>query len=77
MKKSIKIGSQFSGVGAFDMALKRLNIDFENIYQAEWDKYARQTYLLNNEAPTWYVQDVYDTPIDDIPQLDIAMFSPP
>lgn len=73
----IKIGSQFSGVGAFDMALKRLNIDFENVYQAEWDKYARQTYLLNNEAPKWYVQDVYDTPIEDIPQLDIAMFSPP
>ena len=73
----IKIGSQFSGVGAFDMALKRLNIDFENVYQAEWDKYARQTYLLNNEAPTWYVHDVYDTPIDKIPQLDIAMFSPP
>jgi DNA (cytosine-5)-methyltransferase 1 len=72
-----KVGSQFSGVGAFDMALKRLNIDFENVYQAEWDKYARQTYLLNNEAPMWYVYDVYDTPIDDIPQLDIAMFSPP
>jgi len=77
MKKLIKVGSQFSGVGAFDMALKRLNIDFENVYQAEWDKYARQTYLLNNEAPTWYVHDVYDTPVNDIPQLDIAMFSPP
>lgn len=74
---SIKIGGQFSGVGSFDMALKRLDIDFENVYQAEWDKYARQTYLLNNEAPKWYVEDVYDTPIQDIPQLDIAMFSPP
>jgi DNA (cytosine-5)-methyltransferase 1 len=77
----IKIGSQFSGVGAFDTALKRLNINFENVYQAEWDKYARKTYLANNEEPEYYVEDVNNTPISEITEkhgsLDIVMFSPP
>lgn len=81
MKKSIKIGGQFSGIGAFDQALKRLNINYENIYQADWDKFARQTYLHNYEKPEYYIKDVNDTPIDEITDkygsLDIAMFSPP
>lgn len=81
MKKSIKIGGQFSGVGAFDQALLRLNIKYDNIYQAEWDKYARQTYLNNYEEPIYYVKDVNETPINEITKkygsLDIIMFSPP
>ncbi len=81
MKKSIKVGGQFSGVGAFDQALISLGIEFENIYQAEWDKYARQTYLHNYDEPKYYVKDVYDTPVTEITEkhgsLDIAMFSPP
>jgi DNA (cytosine-5)-methyltransferase 1 len=77
MKESIKVGSQFSGVGAFEQALDRLNIEYDNVYAADWDKYARQTYLLNYKEPKFYVKDVYDTPMDEIPQLDIAMFSPP
>lgn len=81
MKKSIKVGSQFSGVGAFEQSLLRLGINFKNIYAADWDKYARQTYLLNFEEPEYYVKDVHDTPIEEINKkhgsLDIAMFSPP
>lgn len=81
MKKLIKVGSQFSGVGAFEQSLIRLGIDFKNIYAADWDKYARQTYLLNFEEPEYYVKDVHDTPIKEITEkhgsLDIAMFSPP
>ena len=79
--KKIKIGGQFSGVGAFDQALIRLGVDYENVYQADWDKYARQTYLHNYEEPEYYVKDVYDTPTHEITEkhgsLDIMMFSPP
>jgi DNA (cytosine-5)-methyltransferase 1 len=79
--KKYKIGGQFSGVGAFDQALIRLGIDFENVYQADWDKYARETYLHNYEAPEYYIKDVYDTPVQEITDrhgsLDIMMFSPP
>jgi DNA (cytosine-5)-methyltransferase 1 len=81
MNAKQKIGGQFSGVGAFDQALMRLGIDFENVYQADWDKYARETYLHNYKAPEYYIKDVYDTPIQEITNkhgsLDIMMFSPP
>lgn len=77
----IKVGSQFSGVGAFEQSLKRLGIEYDNIYAADIDKYARQTYLLNFEEPKYYIKDVHDTPIKEITEkhgsLDIAMFSPP
>ena len=53
----IKVGSQFSGVGAFEQSLIRLGIEFKNIYAADWDRYARQTYLLNFEEPEYYVKD--------------------
>jgi len=79
--RKYKIGGQFSGVGAFDQALMRLGIDFENVYQAYWDKYARETYLHNYKAPEYYIKDVYDTPVQEITDkhgsLDIMMFSPP
>jgi DNA (cytosine-5)-methyltransferase 1 len=79
--KKIRVGGQFSGVGAFDQALNRLGIKYENVYQAEWDKYARLTYLHNYEKPTYYVEDVNDTPTDEITEkygsLDLMMFSPP
>ena len=41
MRKLIKVGSQFSGVGAFEQSLQRLGIEYENIYAADLDKYAR------------------------------------
>lgn len=79
--KKFKVGGQFSGVGAFDEALKRLECQFENVYQAEWDKFARMTYLQNHTEPEYYVQDVYDTPTKEITNkhgsIDIMMFSPP
>jgi DNA (cytosine-5)-methyltransferase 1 len=79
--KPLKIAGQFSGVGAFDHAFKRLNLPYLNVYQAEWDKHARQTYLLNNESPEYYVEDVYDTPIEEITEkhgsMDVFMSSTP
>ena len=44
MRKSIKIGSQFSGVGAFEQSLIRLGIDFKVVGIAEIDKYAIKSY---------------------------------
>lgn len=43
----IKVGTDFSGVGAFDQALIRLGIDYETSFACDMDKYARNTYLLN------------------------------
>jgi len=77
----IKVGSDFSGVGAFNQALLRLGIEYDEVFACDMDKYARQTFELNYGKPKYYVKDVYDTPVDEITNkygsLDLAMFSPP
>lgn len=72
----IKVGSDFSGVGAFDQALIRLGIDYENVFSCDMDKYARDTYVLNYGEPKYYPKNVYER---EIPKesLDIYMTSPP
>ena len=72
----IKVGSDFSGVGAFNQALNRLGIDYEEVYACDMDKYARQTYIHNYGEPKYYPLDVYDRQIP-IESLDIYMTSPP
>ena len=76
MKKIIKTGSDFSGVGAFDQALERLGISQDKKFACDMDKYARQTYIYNFGEPDYYPENVYDR---EIPKesLDIYMTSPP
>lgn len=72
----IKVGSDFSGVGAFDQALNRLGIEHKTIFACDKDKFARQTYLANYKEPGYFPTDVYER---EIPKdsLDIYMTSPP
>lgn len=74
--KTIKVGSDFSGVGAFNQALNRLGIDYEEIFACEMDKYARNTFILNYGEPQYYPTDVYER---EIPKqsLDVYVSSPP
>jgi DNA (cytosine-5)-methyltransferase 1 len=79
-KITIKTGSDFSGVGAFDYAIERVaknkGFNHERVYACDWDKYARITYAHNHGEPTYYPEDVYER---EIPKesLDIYMTSPP
>jgi len=72
----IKVGSDFSGVGAFNQALNRLGIEYKEIFACDMDKYARQTFIHNYGEPEYYPTNVYER---DIPKesLDIYMTSPP
>jgi DNA (cytosine-5)-methyltransferase 1 len=72
----IKVGSDFSGVGAFNQALNRLGIEYKEIFACDMDKYARQTFIHNYGQPEYYPTNVYDR---EIPKdsLDIYMTSPP
>ena len=72
----IKIGSDFSGVGAFNQALIRLGIDYDELFACDMDKYARQTFELNFGPINYFPTDVYER---EIPKesLDIFMTSPP
>lgn len=74
--RKIKVGSDFSGVGAFDQALLRLGIEYETIFACDMDKYARTTYINNYGEPQYYPLNVYER---EIPKesLDIYMTSPP
>jgi DNA (cytosine-5)-methyltransferase 1 len=47
MEINIKVGSDFSGVGAFDQALLRLGINYKTIFACDQDKFARTTYAAN------------------------------
>jgi DNA (cytosine-5)-methyltransferase 1 len=76
MKKKIKVGSDFSGVGAFDQALMRLGIDYKTEFACDMDKYARTTYIHNYGEPKYFPQNVYDREIPS-ESLDIYMTSPP
>lgn len=72
----LRVGSDFSGVGAFDQALKRMGVNYEIIFACDMDKYARDTFIHNYGEPKYYPTNVYDR---DIPSesLDIYMTSPP
>lgn len=72
----IKVGSDFSGVGAFDQALIRLGIKYNTVFACDMDKYARLTYINNYGDPVYFPMDVYDREIPAEP-LDIYMTSPP
>lgn len=78
--RKIKIGSDFSGVGAFDYAIQRVaqKKDFttETVYACDWDKYARITYAHNHGEPSYYPKDVYDREIPE-QSLDLYVTSPP
>lgn len=76
MKKQILVGSDFSGVGAFNQALMRLGIEYKELFACDMDKYARQTFIHNYGEPEYYPTNVYER---EIPKesLDIYMTSPP
>jgi DNA (cytosine-5)-methyltransferase 1 len=76
MRNKIKIGSDFSGVGAFNQALIRLGINYEEVFACDMDKYARQTFIHNYGEPKYYPTNVYDREIPE-ESLDIYMTSPP
>jgi DNA (cytosine-5)-methyltransferase 1 len=72
----IKVGSDFSGVGAFNQALNRLGIQYNEIFACDMDKYARQTFVHNYGEPKYYPTNVYEREIPS-ESLDIYMTSPP
>lgn len=72
----LKVGSDFSGVGAFNQALLRLGIKYKEVFACDMDKYARETFIHNYGKPEYYPTNVYER---EIPKdsLDIYMTSPP
>ena len=72
----IKVGSDFSGIGAFKQALLRLGIPHKQVFACDWDAHARKSYSANYGEPDYYPHDVNDRTIPQNP-LDVYMTSPP
>jgi DNA (cytosine-5)-methyltransferase 1 len=72
----LRVGSDFSGVGAFDQALKRMGVNYKTIFACDMDKFARETFIHNYGEPEYYPKNVYDREIPS-ESLDIYMTSPP
>lgn len=58
---TIQIGTMFSGIGAVEYALKRLNLKTEIQFACDIDSFAKQSYFANYEIAesNWY-NDVHD-----------------
>ena len=72
----LRVGADFSGVGAFNQSLMRLGVEFEEVFACDMDKYARDTFIHNYGEPKYYPTNVYDREIPS-QSLDIYMTSPP
>lgn len=72
----LRVGSDFSGVGAFNQALKRLGVEYKEVFACDMDKFARETFIHNYGEPEYYPTNVYDRAIPS-ESLDVYMTSPP
>lgn len=72
----LRVGSDFSGVGAFNQALMRLGVEYKEVFACDMDKFARETFIHNYGEPEYYPHNVYDRTIPS-ESLDIYMTSPP
>lgn len=70
-KTRLKVGTDFSGIGAPEMALNNLGIDYEQVFSCEIDKYARQSYLAMHQAPGKFYNDITQRNHKEVGQLDL------
>ena len=67
----LKVGTDFSGIGAPEQALKNLGIDFESVFACEIDKYARQSYSAIHDEPKRFYNDITKRDHTEVEQLDL------
>jgi len=67
----LKVGTDFSGIGSPEQALKNLGIDFESVFACEIDKYARQSYSVIHDEPKRFYNDITNRDHREVEQLDL------
>ena len=72
----MKIFSTFTGIGAFELALQNLQIDYEIIGWSEIDKYASSVYERHHPGSTNY-GDITRIRSSDIPDFDLLIGGSP
>ena len=74
----ISLATLFSGIGAPEFAAREVFDEVETVFACEIDKFARQSYLANHDAPIVFYDDVCD--LDARPyagQIDILVGGSP
>jgi DNA (cytosine-5)-methyltransferase 1 len=66
----IKVGTDFSGIGSPEAALRRLNLPHKNVFACEIDKFAKESYLELNNPDTFY-EDITTRNHSEVEQLDL------
>ena len=56
----ISLATLFSGIGAPEFAAREVFDEAKTVFACEIDKFARQSYLANHDAPTVFYEDVCD-----------------
>ncbi len=54
MTTQLKIATLFSGIGAFEQAVKRSKIKHKIVFANDIDKYCKQSYDANYKYDAWY-----------------------
>lgn len=66
----LKIGTDFSGIGSPEEAIKELGIEHEVEFACEIDKHARKSYLANHKCKKMY-EDITTRNHSEVEQLDL------
>ena len=66
----MKIGTDFSGIGSPEQALKNLGIKHSVEFSCEIDKHARESYLANHDTKKMY-EDITKRNHSEVDQLDL------
>lgn len=66
----LKVGTDFSGIGSPEAALRRLNLPHKNVFACDIDKFAKQSYLELNGPDTFY-EDITTRNHSEVEQLDL------
>lgn len=66
----LKIGTDFSGIGSPEQAIKNLGLEHEVVFACDFDEYAKTTYLANHKCKTFY-NDITKRNHSEVEQLDL------
>ena len=66
----LTIGTDFSGIGAPEQALKKLGIEYKSVFACDIDKYAKQSFLANYNTDNWY-DDITKRDHSNTPYCDL------
>lgn len=68
--KILKVGTDFSGIGSPEIALKNLGVDFKSMFACDYDKYAKKSYLANHTTENFY-DDITTRNHKEAPYVDL------